>query len=224
MENKKKDISIFIVARTASSRCPDKVIRDFSQGKSLFEIMCERMQTLRYPTFAAVGEPILSDIANKQNIPIIHRTKEEINSHGPLRRVFACVEQCKTTHIMLISPCTPFLQTDVINAACDFFVKNEYQAITSAIREQNWFFDQDRKPFFPIDVRNMTSNDLCIYALANAFEIFPVERFLNEGIYYTFEDPCDPYLYEIPKAQAVDIDSEEDFNLASYMWEMRGGE
>ena len=224
MENKRKGVSVFIVARTASSRCPDKVIRNFSQGKSLFEIMCNRMKELRYPCFAAVGEPVLSDIAEKYQIPVIHRAIYEINSRGPLRRVFACIEQCKTSHVMLISPCTPFLQTDIINTACDFFIESEHQALTSAIREQNWFFDQDRKPFFPIDVRNMTSNDLCIYALANAFEIFPVERFLNKGIYYTFEDPHDPYLYEIPKTQAIDIDSEEDFKLASYMWEIRGAE
>jgi len=219
--NGEKSVSVFMVARMESSRCPNKVSRNFAQGKSLFEVMCISMKDLNYPFFAAVGEPELADIADKHQIPIIHRKKSEVTSDRPLRSVFACVEQCTTSHILLISPCTPFLNAATVNAACEYLIEGEHESISSAIVEQNWFFNKDRKPFFPINVHDMTSNDLCVYAMANAFEGFPVKRFLDEGIYYTFEDASDPYLYEIPKSEATDINTEEEFELAAMMWKAR---
>ena len=60
----------------------------------------------------------------------------------------------------------------------------------------------------------------------NSFEIFPTQRFLTEGIWFTFKNPNDPYLYccgllEIPKNEVHDIDDEEDFELGLYNLEFR---
>jgi len=189
---------------------------------SLFEIMCQKIKTLDYPIAAGVGESELIEIAERYQIPIFHRSQEEVNAATPLSKVFKCVEQCKTSHAMLISPCTPFLSAEVINKACQVFCESqEWESMSAIIKEQNWFFDENRKPFVPINVHHMVTNELCVYALANAFEAFPVERFLKEGIYYTFTNENDPYLYEIPKNEAFDIDDLEDFELGQHIWSSR---
>jgi CMP-N-acetylneuraminic acid synthetase len=214
-----KNVTVYTIGRLSSQRAPRKMVRPFTEdGKSLFEIMCETMHLLRYPCFTAVGDEELIEIGERQNIPNILRSKEEVTGDGNLRKIFSFLERCETSHAMLISPCTPFLSAQVINEACDFFCQNDYKSLTSVTQEQNWFFGRDKKPLFEFDVLNMNSKELCVYALANAFEVFPVERFLREGIYYTFKDPEDPYLYEIPKNEAIDIDDEDDFNLAAAMW------
>ena len=213
-----KNVTVFIVARTGSTRVPKKVLREFAHGLSLFEIMCRKMRRVKYPCYAAVGDSELIEIAEKHSVSVMYRSKNEITSDGPLRLIFNFLEKCETSHALLISPCTPFLEPETINKACEFQCQTDHKSVSSATMEQNWFFDRDRNPLFPIDVYNMNSKDLCIFALANAFEIFPVDRFLKEGIFYTFSDPTDPYLYEIPKREAIDINNREEFELAVSLW------
>ena len=219
-----KNITIFIVARTESSRTPKKIIRKFANEKSLFEIMCRKMSILDYPCYAAVGERELIEISEKCKMPTAMRKIEEVTADSPLRLIFKFLERCETSHAMLISPCTPFLEPETINQACEYFLNSNCIAMTSVIKEQNWYFNEKKQPLFPIDVKNMNSKDLCIYALANAFELFPVKRFTEEGIYYTFSDKNDPYLYEISKLEAIDINTEDEFMIASRLWSYKHGE
>jgi CMP-N-acetylneuraminic acid synthetase len=217
-----KNVTVILAARTASSRCPRKVIKPFSDGKNLFEIMCKKLNQLDFPFAAGVGDSELIDIAERYHVPIFQRSQEEVNASTPLVKVFKCVEQCKTSHAMLISPCTPFLEVETINSACrDFCESKDWESLSAVVKEQNWFFNENREPLVPINIHHMTTNELCVYALANAFEIFPVERFLKEGIWYTFTNPNDPYLYEMPKSEAHDVDDQDDFELSQHVWEHR---
>ena len=218
-----KNVTVYLVARLGSVRTKDKNIRDFAGGLSLFEIMCKRMKDLTFPYFAAVGDAKLIEIAKRHHVPVALRSKESLSSDGPLRKIFEFLENCETTHASLISPCTPFLEAQTINKSCAAMCQEGYQSITSVTFEQNWYFGRDQKPLFPIDIQNMNSKALEVYAMANAFEIFPVERFLKEGIYYTFKGKNDPFLYRIPKKEAYDINSEEEFEIASYIWRARHG-
>jgi CMP-N-acetylneuraminic acid synthetase len=220
--NPTKNITVYLTARLSSQRAPRKMIRPFTEkGESLFEVLCQTMQQLRYPCFTAVGDDELIEIGERMNLPNAHRTRKEVDGDGNLRMIYGFLERCETSHAMIISPCTPFLTPEVINDACDYFCKNDLMSLTSVTKEQNWFFGRDKKPLFEFDVYNMNSKDLCLYAMANAFEIFSVERFLKDSIFYEFNRPEDPYLYEIPKIEAVDINDADDFQLASLMWRGR---
>jgi CMP-N-acetylneuraminic acid synthetase len=218
----KKELTVVLIARTGSTRCPRKVIKPFFNETSLFEIMCKKLKTIDYPIAAAVGDPELIDLANKLNIPIFSRTKEEVTIGSPLVKVFKCLEQCKTSHAMLVSPCTPFLSVETINTSCRLFCESEeWDSMSAIMKEQNWFFDEDRKPLVPIDIKVMSTNNLCVYAMANAYDIFPVDRFLKDGIFYTFDTLNDPYLYEIPKDETFDIDDPDDFELGRHIYAYR---
>jgi len=67
----------------------------------------------------------------------------------------------------------------------------------------------------------MDSKFLSLYGKANAFEIFPVKRFLEKGYYFNYESPKDPYFFEIDKEEAIDINSEVEFKQASYLWKAK---
>jgi len=217
-----KNVTVILIARTTSTRCPGKVIKPFAQEMSLFEMMCQKLKKLEFPFAAGVGEEELVEIAKRNDVAIFQRTPEEVKAHTPLSKIFKCVSQCQTSHAMLISPCTPFLEAQTLNHACrNFCQSKEWNSMSSVTKEQNWFFDENRKPLVSINTHHMDSKQLCIYALANSFEVFPVDRFLKEGIYYTFSNPQDPFLYEIPKGEAFDIDTTEDFELGKSMWEFR---
>lgn len=220
---KEKNVTVYLIARLGSSRAKGKNLREFADGVSIFEIMCKKMKELRYPYFAAVGEKALIDIAKKYSVPVVERSEESLNADGPLRKIFEFMEGCETSHANIISPCTPFLEPKTINQANDFMCSDDYNSITSVTFEQNWYFGADKKPLFPFDIHNMNSKALEVYALANAFEIFPVDRFLEKGIYYTFDNYKDPYLYKIPKMEAYDINSEEEYEIASYIWKAKYG-
>lgn len=220
--DQKKNVTVYLTARLSSKRAPRKMIRPFTENEeSLFEVLCHTMHQLRYPCFTAVGDDELIEIAERMNLPNELRTREEVDGDGNLRKIYAFLERCETTHAMIISPCTPFLTADTINAACDFFCENDFMSLTSVTMQQNWFFGKDKKPLFEFDVYNMNSKDLCLYAMANAFEVFSVERFLRDSIFYQFDRPEDPYLYEISKVEAVDVNDEDDFLIAQMMWHAR---
>ena len=212
----KKDITIYLIARLNSERLPNKMIIPFDEinNHSLFERACIKMKDLKFKNKVAIGEKELIKIANKYNIEIEKRPQNELDSNGKLREVFNFLSNTKTSHAMLVSPCNPFITADVLNNACNVFLKNNYISMTSVIKDQNWYFNYDYKPISPIDPYKMNSKDIKLYKKANVFEIFPVKRFLEKGIYYTFENKNDPFFYEIEKKYSIDVDDETDFNIA----------
>jgi len=144
-----KNITVILIARTASTRCPGKVLKPFAQGMSLFEIMCKNLKELDFPYAVGVGEEELIEIANRHDVPVFQRSMDEVNAktNTPVSKIFRCVEQSQTSHAMLLSPCTPFLEPETINNACRTFCQSkEWTAMSSVIKEQNWFFDKNRKP------------------------------------------------------------------------------
>ena len=211
-----RDITIYLIARLNSERLPNKMIIPFDKinNHSLFERACSKMKDLKYRNKVAIGEDSLINISNKYNIEIEKRPQNELDSNGELRQVFNFLSNTKTSHAMLISPCNPFITADVLNKACDIFLKNDYTSMTSVIKDQNWYFDYDNKPITPIDPYRMNSKDIKLFKKANVFEIFPVKRFLDKGIYYTFNNKTDPFFFEIEKKHSIDVDDESDFNVA----------
>ena len=212
----KKDITIYLIARLNSERLPNKMIIPFNEinGMCLFEHACINLKNLKYKLKAAIGEQPLIDMAKRNNVEIEFRPQNELDSNGELREVFNFLTKADTSHAMLISPCNPFITAEVINDACDKFLANDYESMTSVVKEQNWYFDENQKPLFKINPYRMNSKDLKLFSLANVFEVFSVKRFIEEGIYYTFENVKDPAFFELNKNVAIDIDDQIDFDIA----------
>ena len=214
------ELTVYLVSRLGSERVKDKIYREFYNGCGLFEIMCQKMKDLSFPYAAAIGDKELIDIAEKYNIPIQLRSKSSLKAQrgSLIRDIYAFLEKCSTKYACLLSSCTPFLKMETVNKACDLICNTNNTSVTSVYFEQNWFFGPDKKPLFPVDVTHLDTKALSIYGSANAFFIFPLKRFLEKGYYFTHELPTDPYLFEISKEEAIDINSEIDFKLASYIW------
>lgn len=76
-----KQLSIFCPARLSSERCPNKMIRPLIEDKTLFDIACEKLYTLKkiynINTYVLLCEEDyqLISIANYYNIDIIYRSK-----------------------------------------------------------------------------------------------------------------------------------------------------
>lgn len=215
MQQVDKNITVYLIARLNSERLPRKMLLPFEEDKtSLFERACINLKDIKFPFKAAIGEKELIDIANKHHVEIELRDQKELDSNGNLLEVFSFLKKTKTTHAMLISPCNPFITKEIINNACEVFISNDFTSLTSVVKEQNWYFDKNQKPLFEFNPYRMNSKDLEIYSLANVIEIFPLDRFVKEGIFYTFSNKIDPYFYELNKINAVDIDNQIDFEIA----------
>mgnify|MGYP001190759560 CR=1 FL=1 len=217
------EVTIYLVSRLGSERVKDKIYREFYKDLSLFEIACQKMKELSFPCAAAIGDKELIEIANKYNVPIQLRSQSSLKAQqgSLLREIYAFLEKCPTKYACLLSPCAPFLKMETLNKACDLICNTENMSVTSVYFEQNWFFGSDKKPLFPVDVIRMDSKFLSLYGKANAFEIFPVKRFLEKGYYFNYESPKDPYFFEIDKEEAIDINSEVEFKQASYLWKAK---
>jgi CMP-N-acetylneuraminic acid synthetase len=217
------EVTVYLVSRLGSERVKDKIYREFYNGCSLFEIMCQKMKDLSFPYAAAIGDKELINIAEKYNVPIQLRSKKALRGQQGtlLRDIYNFLEKCSTKYACLLSPCTPFLKIETVNQACNLVANTDTMSLSSVYFEQNWFFGSDKKPLFPIDVARMDSKALSLYGKANAFEIFPVKRFLEKGYYFNYESSKDPYLFEIDREEAIDINSEAEYKMASYSWKAK---
>ena len=159
------ELTVYLVSRLGSERVKDKIYREFYNGYSLFEIMCQKMKDLSFPYAAAIGDKELIDIAEKYNIPIQLRSKSSLKAQrgSLIRDIYAFLEKCSTKYACLLSSCTPFLKMETVNKACDLICNTNNTSVTSVYFEQNWFFGSDKKPLFPIDVVRMDSNHLHLH-------------------------------------------------------------
>ena len=77
------EVTVYLVSRLGSERVKDKIYREFYNGCSLFEIMCQKMKDLSFPYAAAIGDKELINIAEKCNVPIQLRSEKALRGQPP---------------------------------------------------------------------------------------------------------------------------------------------
>lgn len=214
------DITAILNVRRNSSRCPDKLLRSFS-GTTLFDIALSKLLELNIPIdnkwVCAYDYAFLSPVESKY-IPVFRRSKESVSVDGPLTVVFEAVKHVTTKYFMFINPCVANISVKTLQSAIDLFQNSDFSSMTSVVRKKDWIYDSNGKVIIDGTVAGGdTKKTQEIYVVAHAFHIINVDFFLKNDKYWT-NGVNDPYLFEINKLEALDVDDENDFIISESVY------
>ena len=115
--------TIIIQARTGSTRMPQKVILPFYEGKSIIEILLEKLLTTGLPVVLATTDNPADDplVQKVQSYPIkIFRGSEE----NVLARFIGAATQLQAKNIVRVCADNPFLDAASVLVLAEEFAKN----------------------------------------------------------------------------------------------------
>ena len=128
------------------------------------------------------------------------------------------LQQIPEDYVMFINACCPFLTLDTLEKAIHCFKENNALSMTAVVKTHTWYYFQDGRPVNFLDPTNLnTKSTEPLYAVTHAFHIFNKKRFL-ENHYFWAHGENDPYFFEIPDKEAIDIDTELEFQIAESLY------
>ena len=216
-----KTISVVTNARLGSTRVPNKLMRPFADS-SLIEIALAKLNKMDFfeHRYLAVGEKELMSLAAKYpNVEILKREADAIKPGvNPLSVTFEHYLRVPSDYVFVFNPCLPCITIETIRKAFDYFQSTDYNSYTAVVPTGDWIFDSEGNALTNSDPRNATTNKNRTFLKGcHAFHIVNKEFFRAQGILWTFA-PNDPHLVRIAEAEAVDVDTPAEFDLAEKIY------
>ena len=216
-----KSISVVTNARLGSTRVPQKLVRPFADS-SLIEIALSKLDKMDFfdHRFLAVAEKELIEIGGKYpSVEILERDVAAVSKGvNPLTLTFEHYLRVPSDYIFVFNPCLPCIRVETIKKAFDYFQATDYNSYTAVIPSGDWIFDAEGNALTNSDPRNATTNkDRSFLKGCHAFHIIKKEFFREQMILWTFT-PNDPHLVRIPEDEAVDVDTELEFEISEYLY------
>ncbi|MCU0390437.1 MAG: acylneuraminate cytidylyltransferase family protein [Thermoflexibacter sp.] len=212
-----KTITAIIPMRHSSERVKGKNYRSFN-GKPLFHYITETL--LNCPSITQVvidtDSPTIMDYA-KANLPkvvILERPAHLRDGNIPMNDVLLnIVRQVESDFYLQTHSTNPLLSSETIQEAIDFFLKNYpiYDSLFSVTRMQTRLWDGlaravNHNPNILLrtqDLPPIYEENSCLYIFTKQILQERHNRIGNR-----------PYLFEIDRKEAIDIDEEIDFLIA----------
>jgi len=213
-----KDISIILNVRVTSTRCRNKMLRPFA-GSTLVDICLGKMHELSHLDvfYGAHEDELLDKAKNYSFLKVFRRSYESAHSQKDASKVFEILNHISAKWVLWINPCMPFLKMDTVLNALDTFLNIENSSLTSVKKMQGWFFDMEGKPLTNKENNIATQDSDYLYEAAHAFHIYERRYLLEKGAYWG-DSPNNPYLFEIPDDENIDIDTEPEFKYAEMIY------
>lgn len=209
-------IPIIITARrnTNSPRCPDKLLREFDQSRTLMDICLSKLEG-RKDVYLASFEPEFKVLADKYHVNFLQRTQESSTSEETLI-IHNYLKQLDNDYVCFLNPCCPLIKAETIDRAIDLFSKSDFKSLFSVKESHELIFNQDRKLINQDRVFNSKIRRPSFVG-NNAILIFSPKTLFSTGSYWDYTENH-PYLYEVSQHESFDIDTELDFVVAQAVW------
>lgn len=210
-------IKAVVPVRNNSIRCKNKNFRDFA-GKSIFQIKIEQLKRIELLD----GIMVISD--NCQALEFAEKMGCEVFEEPPVppenvlpNELFGLIaEATNADDIMIAHATSPLLCDKSIEQAIVFYYqhKSEYDSVNSA-QELKKFLFMDNKPINYDPLKHPRSQDLKpVMARIPAFSIMSRELMLRRKANVGYN----PFLFKISDIEAVDLDTEAEFEYAEFLY------
>ena len=201
----------------SSKRCKNKMKRKL-KNISLTEIMIKKLSLIeKYDTFFAGYEDYFQNICNKYNVNFVRRSYKSSLSEGPNREIHSFLKNQEFDYFLLINACLPFLRVSTINKFIKFCLKNK-TSCSIITTKRNYYFNKNLQPInFKTNTDRLNTKLVDeIYQLANCMYFFNKKYFFKNNNYWDWKK--NSYMIIDNKIEMLDIDTEEDFNLACNLY------
>ncbi len=204
-----------------SERVPNKNLRSFC-GKPLCHWIILSLQKSHYVKDIVVNTDspeIAENIRqNFERVKIIERPDEIRGDFVSMNTVIAYdLSQWRGEHFLQTHSTNPLLNTETIDKAIDLHFRNlgEHDSLFTVTSHNARFYWSDGRPINHDPQEMLRTQDLPpIFEENSNLYIFSRESFKRSG---NKRIGLTPYLFEISKFEAIDIDEEDDFLLAELL-------
>ena len=141
------DISIVINARVNSTRVPKKLLRDFC-GTTLLDLVLDKIKHIGVPKYVATcEEEIKRIVARHDGFEILNREPTSVKKGFRHQSItFAHYKNIKTSKIMSINACCPFVKLYTYENAINKLLNYKYITLTTVKKLNNIFFNKQLQP------------------------------------------------------------------------------
>jgi len=210
-----------------SERVPNKNLKDFA-GKPLYHRTMEVLLDSKYIDKVIVNtdsETIKEDLLTyfPNNVIIIDRPKEIIGDLVSMNKIIDYdIHQVAADFYLQTHSTNPLLKTTSVDDAIEKMIalSNEgvYDSIFSVTRLQTRLYKASGEPFNHNPEELLRTQDLePLYEENSNFYIFTKESFEKSGGKRIGNHP---FMFEIDKIEAVDIDEPQDFVIAETLYKL----
>jgi CMP-N-acetylneuraminic acid synthetase len=210
-----------------SERVPNKNLKDFS-GKPLYHCVMEALLGSTYITNVVVNTDsvaIKADIQKKfpERVIIVDRPAEIVGDFVSMNKVIECdIDKVEADFYIQTHSTNPLLKTSSIDAALEKMISFQkagtYDSIFSVTKIQTRLYKSSGEPFNHNPEELLRTQDLDpLYEENSNFYIFTKSSFEKAG---DKRIGINPYMFEIDKIEAVDIDEPQDFIIAEALYKL----
>ena len=210
-----------------SERVPNKNLKDFA-GKPLYHRVMDVLLASKYISNVVVNtdsEIIKADLKKHygEKAIIIDRPQEIIGDMVSMNKVIECDINNVSADLYLQTHSTnPLLKTKSVDDAIEKMIElqkeNVYDSIFSVTRLQTRLYKKNGEPFNHNPQELLRTQDLePLYEENSNFYLFTKSSFKNSG---DKRIGVKPYMFEIDKIEAVDIDEPQDFIIAEALFKL----
>lgn len=206
-----------------SERVPNKNIRDFG-GQPLFYKILETLEKSRYiqDIYIDTDSAIIEKLAiEKFNVKIIKRSKELVGDFVSMNDIIKYdLDKIKFPHYIQTHSTNPLITVETVDKAIEFYFNNlsKFDSLFTVTKLQSRFYDENQKPInHNPDILIRTQDLPPVYEENSNMYIFSEESFLKNKQRIGKK----PYMFEMERTEAIDIDEELDFIIANKLYEMK---
>lgn len=217
-----KKVNFLLPMKGHSERVPNKNMKLFV-GKPLYHLIMDQLFQSKFLNKIYINtdsEIIANDV--KKNYPdseIIWRPKELVGDFVSMNRII----EYDLAHIdgdlfLQTHSTNPLLTVNTIDKALDLFLnqKHDCDSVFSVTKWQTRFYWQDGNPINHNPQELLRTQDLPPMFEENSnFYIFTKKAFKASG---GKRIGVNPHMFEMPPMEAIDIDTEFNFNLAEHIY------
>lgn len=219
--NSKPVIVALVPMKGHSERVPNKNLRPFC-GKPLCHWIIHSLQKSHYVKDIVVNtdsQKIAENIhQNFNGVKIIDRPDEIRGDFVSMNTIIAYdLSQLSGEHFLQTHSTNPLLNTETIDRAIALYFRNlgTHDSLFTVTRHNARFYWGDGNPINHDPQELIRTQDLPpIFEENSSLYIFSRESFKQSG---GKRIGLKPYMFEISKFEAVDIDEEDDFQLAELL-------
>lgn len=205
-----------------SERVPNKNLRSFG-GRPLYQHIMGAL--IRCPCITSIcvntdSDPLEKEIRKSfgERVRIIRRPSAICGDFVPMNTlIHHDLSQVDGKYFLQTHSTNPLLKPETVSKAADRFLKEgDHDSLFGVNRFQSRFYDDRGRPINHDPDKLLRTQDLPpVYEENSSLYLFSRESFAKTGR----RIGTAPILFEVPKMEAIDIDTEEDFNLAEVLYE-----
>ncbi len=220
-DRKEGSVTALVPMKGHSDRVPNKNLRPFC-GKPLCHWIILSLQKSRYVQDIVVNtdsKEIAENIRqNFDRVKIVDRPSEIRGDFVSMNTIIAYdLSQLPGEHFLQTHSTNPLLNAETIDAAIESYFHNleMYDSLFAVTRHNARFYGSDGSPINHDPQEMLRTQDLPpIFEENSNLYVFSRESFKRSG---NRRIGLRPYLFEISKLEAIDIDEKDDFLLAELL-------